>query len=221
MTESTEGIWIIRNFWNKTKVAECFTQLQLELAPLLKNHTRPIVIYGFNVREPRSVFYQSKQPVADLTYAAVRYSTSNMVAVVESILNQLKLDFQPNSARFPARPNCHWRTLVNSLNCAVINVYEKDTDSMGAHSDNNKYIGSNKLIIIVSFGDSRQFVLRTNEKKSSGKAKGTIVAQKEIKAGDIIVMYGQSVQQQLKHEVPKKKNGTLRISVSFRFHFTK
>ncbi len=164
------------------------------------------MIQGINTIELGDVFYQAIKLVTNLTYAAVNYPPTKMLPIVQLILQQLKDYLQMYAAKFP------WGVLAQQLNCAIINAYTQDKDYMGPHSDNNWYIGCNYLIVIISFGATRQFELRENSKK------GNKLDSTTIQSGDIIIMYGKSVQQKFKHAVPKCKAGGHRISVSFRYH---
>ncbi len=106
----------------------------------MEDNKQSIVIRGVNAIEPRDVFYQAIEPVANLTYATVNYSPTNMLPVVQSILQQLKHCFQIHAAQF--QPNIqlnnsglYWGKLAQKMNCAIINVYTRDTDYMGPHTD--------------------------------------------------------------------------------------
>ena len=210
----TEGIWVLRDLWTAAETAKWFGMLKEQLHPLLATNERQVVLNGPNVKEPRDVFYQSLEKVANLKYAAVNYPPTPMISSVHSILNQLKKHFQlqPNIQQF------EWAKLSTKLNCVLINVYPKETDRMGAHADNNDYIDCNKLIVSISFGATRTFQLLENHKRTEGTCK--VLFETLVNSGDIIIMYGESVQRTFKHAVPRGTAG-LRINLSFRCHKSK
>ncbi len=94
------------------------------------------------------------------------------------------------------------------FNSALINLYRNGKDSMGAHSDNEKELGSKPVIASLSLGAARRFVLRHIKSKEKVSV--------NLHSGDLLVMYDDT-QTFWKHELPKTKSGVgPRINVTFR-----
>ena len=95
------------------------------------------------------------------------------------------------------------------FNGVLVNLYRDGKDSMGWHSDNEKELGTDPIIVSVVFGDTRRFLIREKKVKKN---------KKEIlfENGDIMLM-GKGVQNDWEHSVPKtaKESGE-RINLTFR-----
>lgn len=98
-------------------------------------------------------------------------------------------------------------TPKNHFNSVLMNYYRNGDDSIGMHSDNEKQLGADPIIASLSFGDSRRFVLVNKETK-----------QKEeftLNHGDLLFML-EGCQEHWQHGIPKEKNKTERINLTFR-----
>jgi alkylated DNA repair dioxygenase AlkB len=91
----------------------------------------------------------------------------------------------------------------------LLNLYRNGQDSMGWHSDDEKELGLNPLIVSVSFGATRIFKLQHNNDKSLRQSL-------ELTDGNLLVMQGQT-QHFWKHAIPKTSKITEpRINLTFR-----
>jgi alkylated DNA repair dioxygenase AlkB len=91
----------------------------------------------------------------------------------------------------------------------LLNLYRTGKDSMGWHSDDEKELGLNPLIVSVSFGATRIFKLQHNNNKS-------LRHSLELTDGSLLVMQGQT-QHFWKHAIPKTSKITEpRINLTFR-----
>jgi len=96
----------------------------------------------------------------------------------------------------------------NVFNSVLLNLYRDGNDSISWHTDAEKELGKNPMIVSVNFGAEREFQLRhriTNEKKS-------IILQH----GSLLIMQGE-LQHYWQHQVPKRKKiDKPRINLTFR-----
>jgi alkylated DNA repair dioxygenase AlkB len=122
----------------------------------------------------------------------------------------------------------HRKAMYNGI---LINFYENQNNSIGAHSDDETTLGPGGVISII-FGETRDFQIRNltfpNEVIIDGVKKDFIVNNQKmppiihkipIMSGTVLWMGGK-FQQHFQHEIPKKINKTLgpRISFTFRSH---
>ena len=93
-------------------------------------------------------------------------------------------------------------------NMMLINWYEDGNHYIGFHSDDEKNLNYEAPIITISLGASRNFVIKSNDKKYKKKI--------ELKNYDVLVMGG-TFQKTHKHGIPKqKKVKDPRISITLR-----
>jgi alkylated DNA repair dioxygenase AlkB len=91
----------------------------------------------------------------------------------------------------------------------LLNYYRDGKDSNGWHADNEKELGTNPVIVSVSFGAERTFQLKHNSDKDQKKS---IV----LEHGSVLVMKG-TTQHCWKHQIPKtSKHIGPRINLTFR-----
>jgi alkylated DNA repair dioxygenase AlkB len=94
-------------------------------------------------------------------------------------------------------------------NGVLLNYYRDGKDKMGWHSDDEKELGENPLIVSVSLGETRRFDLKhkvlKNEKLSLNLNSGSLLIMKE------------GLQSQWKHQIPAQlKVVKGRINLTFR-----
>ena len=98
----------------------------------------------------------------------------------------------------------------SNFNGILINHYESGTDSIGAHSDDEKGLGRNG-VVAISMGATRKFRIRDKKTKK-------IVKDVEMEPCSIIHMGG-DFQQEFTHEIPvQKRVAGARTSFTFRYH---
>ena len=101
--------------------------------------------------------------------------------------------------------------LSKTPNCCLANLYIDGNDSMGFHSDDEPCIGAKSLILSLSFGATRDFVVK-NKTDNTSKTKA-------LASGDLLIMHGRSRQQLYQHAVPKNPEvKEPRLNLTFRFH---
>jgi hypothetical protein len=96
------------------------------------------------------------------------------------------------------------------FSCVLMNYYRDSRDSMGWHADDEKELGKNPAIASVSFGATRSFQLKHNNR----------IDQKKIDIpltnGSLLLMKGPT-QHFWKHQIPKStKLLSPRINLTFR-----
>lgn len=97
----------------------------------------------------------------------------------------------------------------HTFNSVLMNYYRNGADSMGWHSDNEPLYGPAPVIAAVSFGATRDFILRKNDDHN---VKHTF----PLGCGDVLVMRG-NTQQYWMHYIPKRAGVPGgRISLTFR-----
>lgn len=101
------------------------------------------------------------------------------------------------------------KIVMANFTTVLLNLYRNGQDSMGWHSDDEKELGLNPVIVSVSFGANRMFKL---QHKSDKHLKQSI----ELTNGSLLLMQGQT-QHYWKHAIPKtSKIGEPRINLTFR-----
>jgi len=97
-----------------------------------------------------------------------------------------------------------------TFSCVLLNYYRDGRDSMGWHADNEKELGKNPVIASVSFGTTRPFQLKHNNRKDLNKV------EIELSDGSLLLMKG-TTQHHWKHQIPKSaKPIAPRINLTFR-----
>ena len=92
----------------------------------------------------------------------------------------------------------------------LLNYYRDGRDSMGWHADDEKELGKNPIIASVSFGATRPFQLKHNNRKDLKKV------DIELSNGSLLLMKG-TTQHYWKHQIPKSaKPISPRINLTFR-----
>jgi len=100
--------------------------------------------------------------------------------------------------------------LKRDFNCVLMHYYKDGTEYINFHSDDEDLFGKEPTIAGLSFGASRDFVLRHNETREKWIL--------STKSGSLYVMAG-ACQEELKHSVPKRRGkfiGKPRVSLTFR-----
>ena len=96
------------------------------------------------------------------------------------------------------------------FNGILVNRYENGEDSIGAHSDDERFLDP-AGVVCVSWGESRTFRIRNKQAKQIEKDIPT-------ESGRIMIMAGE-FQKEFTHEIPmEKKKKKARISFTFRKH---
>jgi len=96
------------------------------------------------------------------------------------------------------------------FNSALVNCYRNGNDSVGWHRDNEPEFGPDPIIGSVSFGATREFVLKHVTKRTLPPI--TV----RLTHGSLLLM-GEGVQRFWKHQLPKRKRVTeARINLTFR-----
>ena len=183
-----------------TTAAEWLAVLEKEIAFPAQ---RPIIVGGVNVREPRDVVFYGLEGISAIQYARLRRCPAPMPPCVCLLLQKLS-KIREHMAQLMKRP-------MPVLNAVLINHYRDGFDSMGFHSDNYDAMGPEPLILSVSFGAARKFVVKT----ITNTHKHTVT----LSAGSVFVMYGKTIQQHWHHALPKTNLPCLpRWNLSFCFH---
>lgn len=96
------------------------------------------------------------------------------------------------------------------FNSVLLNQYRDGRDSVAWHSDDEKELGENPIIASVSFGGTRQFMLKHKTRKDIDPI--TI----DLTSGSLLLMKDKTQECWL-HQIPKtKKEVTPRINLTFR-----
>lgn len=157
-----------------------------------KLEERPkIFVYGRECRQNRNVGFFSND--------VDKYKYSNAFMEARSLdENLIKLLEEVN------------RLTNNNYNGILVNHYKDGTQTIGAHSDNEKELGNNG-VVSISYGFRRKFRIRDKSTKK-------IYVDLEINNMDMIHMGG-NFQKEFTHEIPvEKKIKDERYSFTFRYH---
>jgi alkylated DNA repair dioxygenase AlkB len=97
----------------------------------------------------------------------------------------------------------------------LINWYKSGLDYVGPHSDDEKEIVPGEPIYSFSFGQARDFVIRSKKPMETGGYYRKVISMTD---NSLIIMGGE-MQQHFKHSVPKRALSTCpneRINITFR-----
>jgi len=153
-------------------------------------------------QQPEVVLFGKRHPVPRLLAwygdAEARYRYSGMV--------HQPLPWTPLLAEIRQRLV---DTLERPLNGALLNYYRNGQDSMGWHSDDERELGEDPLVVSLSLGGERRFDLR--RKGHTRIAHSLVLAH-----GSLLVMGGQT-QHHWQHQVAKtRKPCAPRLNLTFR-----
>lgn len=153
-------------------------------------------------QQPEVVLYGRRHPVPRLTAwygdADARYRYSGMI--------HQPLPWTPLLAEIRQRLV---GTLGSPLNGALLNYYRDGQDSMGWHSDDERELGDEPLVVSLSLGGARRFDLRR-------KGHNRIEHSLTLAHGSLLVMGGQT-QHYWQHQVAKtRKPCAPRLNLTFR-----
>jgi len=102
-----------------------------------------------------------------------------------------------------------------TFNSVLVNYYRNNRDSMGFHSDDEEELGPQPVIVSLSLGVIRRFVLKHRFRKDVADV------QILLESGRLLLMQGDT-QANWKHGVPKEtKPSGPRINLTFRNIFPK
>jgi len=150
----------------------------------------PIKMFGKMVMQPRLVAWHGL-PNVPIRYSGVTLEPAPFTATLLAIKSELE------------------NTLGISFNGVLCNLYRDENDSMGWHSDDEKYLGKCPIIASVSLGAVRKFQLKS---KTAALVKANLL----LEHGSLLVMKGET-QAYFKHQLPKmSKPCGPRINLTFR-----
>ncbi|NRA46259.1 MAG: alpha-ketoglutarate-dependent dioxygenase AlkB [Oligoflexales bacterium] len=180
----SENVMFIKNWLGKEQADDIFAQLMA-----LKWHDEYIKMFGKTVKVPRKVIWVGDEG-ASYTYSQVKHKPRPW----PDCLNKLRSKIVESYGQ--------------TLNSALLNLYEDGKDYMGWHSDNEAELGIEPVIISISFGASRRFLIKS---KSTGQKYEYL-----LEHGSLLVMRG-STQEKFRHSLPKMlRVNEPRINVTFR-----
>ena len=108
------------------------------------------------------------------------------------------------------------RKMGTDYNGILINRYENGSESIGAHSDDEKFL-SNHEVAGISLGAVR--IVRFRGKRTVLNHNGKKYIDLKLDHGSLFAMIGDDFQRNYTHEIPKDlKIKDLRISLTFRHH---
>ncbi len=177
---------LYRSFYELDQSQVFFEKLQREIPWSQKS----IIIFGKKVAEPRLTAWFGE------SNAFYSYSGLNLSPLPWTpLLKKIQSDVQEKTGV--------------TFNSVLLNLYRDGADSNGWHSDDEKELGDTPYIASLSFGETRDFLLR-HKKESSRKLKIP------LSSGSLLIMKGLT-QKCWQHSLPKRagKMGP-RINLTFR-----
>lgn len=104
------------------------------------------------------------------------------------------------------------------LNGILVNFYPNREAAIGAHSDDERQLKDGSPIYSLSFGDTRDFVVKSKKKMNNGTYYKNVIS---LKDNTCLIMSGE-MQKHYTHAVPKRvskeSSSERRVNVTFR-HF--
>lgn len=143
------------------------------------------------VQQPRLVAYMADGNDLEYTYSGITPKVQPWTNIVHELCAEVE------------------RETGVHFNSCLLNYYRNGDDYVSWHADNEKLYGNNSTIASVSFGASREFVLRCREDPKR-------ILSYSLGDGDLLVMAG-TTQKHWLHTVPKRKRvQEPRVSLTFR-----
>ncbi|MGL5034899.1 MAG: alpha-ketoglutarate-dependent dioxygenase AlkB family protein, partial [Microcystaceae cyanobacterium] len=180
-------VFLDENFFDAKESEQIFNTLLKEIA--WRHDT--IKHFGKEIPLPRlTAWYGDEGKV--YTYSKIRMEPLDWTPQLLEIKNRIE-----------KISNC-------TFNSVLINQYRDGRDSMGWHSDDEKELGENPIIASVSFGATRQFMLKHKTRKD---IKSITI---DLSSGSVLLMKDKSQECWL-HQIPKTtKPVSTRINLTFR-----
>ncbi|HMV78085.1 MAG TPA: alpha-ketoglutarate-dependent dioxygenase AlkB [Leptospiraceae bacterium] len=171
-------------FFSTQDSGKFFKNLQTEI----RWQENEITLFGKKIKEPRLTAFLGNE--------GIKYKYSGSLRSAEKWTDTLLEIKQKSENEFNSE-----------FNCVLCNLYRNGQDSMGWHSDDEKELGADPIILSLSFGAERKFLLKEKE----GRNRISL----NLKSGDALFM-GRGIQRNWKHCIPKSIKSTERISLTFR-----
>lgn len=163
--------------------------------PLVENPT--FQMYGKTMTMHRSVGFFSDESVG--------YKYSKQMAKSQPLPKFL--------SKLLKRVNKKFDTDFNGI---LVNLYKDGTESIGAHSDDEKGLGAGGSVVGISLGATRN--MRFRGKKTVLESNGKKFLDMPMPHGCVFIMSG-DFQKEFTHEIPVQKTvDGMRISLTFRRH---
>jgi alkylated DNA repair dioxygenase AlkB len=148
-----------------------------------------ITLYGRTVATPRlSAWYGDSDAV--YSYSGLRLEPLPWIAPLREIKTVVE------------------DLAVTCFNSVLLNLYRDGQDSMGWHSDDEPELGHNPIIVSVSLGAVRRFVLQHKKER--------LRIPLDLPAGSVLIMRG-ATQHHWRHSLPKTRRPVgSRVNLTFR-----
>jgi len=172
--------------FNDSEADKCL----MELTHLIKWSQQVISMYGKEINVPRlSAWYG--EPDLYYEYSGIRAVTLPLIPVLKTIKNKVEL------------------VTACTFNSVLVNLYRDGNDSVDWHSDDEIELGLDPIIASVSFGEERQFQMKSKIDK-------TLKQSFILPHGSLLLMSGET-QTNWMHKIPKSKRiMKSRINLTFR-----
>lgn len=155
-----------------------------------------VSLYGKSIKIPRKQAWYGDSG-AVMMYSGTRFSPLPWLPLLKTLNEKIEKTF---NLRF---------------NSVLANLYRSGSDSVSWHADDEPELGINPVIASLSFGASRNFLLKpkTSDIDENKKAPRQLL----LNNGDLIIMSG-SVQKFWQHAILKEQHiKEPRINLTFRF----
>lgn len=168
---------------------ECATHWFKQLCEQTKWRQEELTLFGKQVLAPRLSCW-----VAD---SGLDYSYSNMT-MQATPWTPLLLEIKAMVEHLTGKP----------FNSVLLNNYRDGRDSNGWHADDEPELGNNPWIASLSFGATRDFLMRE-------KAQPENKVKLPLESGSLLVMKG-ATQHYWQHNIPKRASAGQRLNLTFR-----
>lgn len=150
-----------------------------------------LALYGKTHKVPRLTAFYGDEGV-EYRYSGLTHRASGWPTTLQSVHNRID------------------SLLKTGFNTVLLNRYRDGRDTMGFHADNEASLGRNPLIVSVSVGTTRRFVIKPRDNKTK------IRRELMLQGGALLVMAGR-FQAEWLHGVPAERELTAgRINMTFR-----
>jgi len=168
---------------DKDLINKCVEDIKNELI-----NKPPVIIYGKLLNQNRDIGFYSNE-IEEFKYSGTSIKSKKLSKNLKKLIKNINKLFNTN------------------YNGILINRYNDGNDKIGAHKDKEKCLDLNDGVLSISFGESRKFRIKDNNKKT---IKDIILYNKSL-----CLMSG-NFQNEFYHEIPQEKNKGCRYSFTFR-----
>lgn len=173
--------------------------------------TQSIRMFGREIKQPRLICSLSVDPSSiQYSYSGQRQQAHDMTRFprIMELKRLIELQFKQEPLSQLGQ--------FELFNYALCNLYRDGKDYMGYHTDNERELGEDPVIVSLSIGATRDFHVKPRKLRSSPVTIDSCIHKFQLTNGSLLVMSG-SMQRYWQHSLPaRSKISEPRINITFR-----